>query len=76
MRGMYRGLGPMLLGYIPTWAVYMTVYDWSKDFYGPRMGRRLLHMALSSKLIICSREHMAISNISLSHCRCMFDPCH
>lgn len=23
----------MLLGYIPTWAVYMSVYDYSKDFY-------------------------------------------
>jgi solute carrier family 25 folate transporter 32 len=48
MRGMYRGLGPMLLGYIPTWAVYMTVYDWSKDFYGPRMGMRIMRMALGS----------------------------
>ncbi|KAF2759475.1 mitochondrial folate transporter-like protein/carrier [Pseudovirgaria hyperparasitica] len=33
LRGMYRGLGPMLLGYLPTWAVYMSVYDSSKDFY-------------------------------------------
>lgn len=37
-RGMYRGLGPMLLGYIPTWAVYMSVYDLSKDFYHTRTG--------------------------------------
>lgn len=48
MRGMYRGLGPMLLGYIPTWAVYMTVYDWSKDFYGPQMGMRIMRMTLGS----------------------------
>ncbi|KAF2864129.1 mitochondrial carrier [Piedraia hortae CBS 480.64] len=27
LKGMYRGLGPMLLGYLPTWAVYMTVYE-------------------------------------------------
>ncbi|KAK8224511.1 mitochondrial folate transporter-like protein/carrier [Phyllosticta capitalensis] len=33
IRGMYRGLGPMLLGYLPTWAVYMSVYEGSKDFY-------------------------------------------
>lgn len=26
-KGMYRGLGPMLLGYVPTWAVYLTVYN-------------------------------------------------
>jgi len=38
VRGMYRGLGPMLLGYIPTWAVYMSVYDFSKDFFYTRMG--------------------------------------
>lgn len=42
VRGMYRGLGPMLLGYIPTWAVYMTVYDFSKDFFGPRMENKWL----------------------------------
>lgn len=38
VRGMYRGLGPMLLGYIPTWAVYMSVYDFSKDFFYTRIG--------------------------------------
>ena len=32
-KGMYRGLGPMLLGYLPTWAVYMTVYDSSRDWF-------------------------------------------
>lgn len=31
--GLYRGLGPMLLGYLPTWAVYMTVYDLSKEWF-------------------------------------------
>ncbi|KAF2155665.1 MC family mitochondrial carrier protein [Myriangium duriaei CBS 260.36] len=31
--GLYRGLGPMLLGYLPTWAVYMAVYDGSREFY-------------------------------------------
>jgi solute carrier family 25 (mitochondrial folate transporter), member 32 len=40
-RGMYRGLGPMLLGYIPTWAVYMSVYDYSKDYFYTRMGLSL-----------------------------------
>lgn len=32
-RGMYRGLGPMLLGYLPTWAVYMAVYDSSREWF-------------------------------------------
>jgi solute carrier family 25 folate transporter 32 len=33
LRGMYRGLGPMLLGYLPTWAVYLSVYDRTRDYY-------------------------------------------
>ncbi|KAK2764024.1 hypothetical protein FQN54_009643 [Arachnomyces sp. PD_36] len=33
VRGMYRGLGPMLLGYLPTWAVYLTVYDRSREYF-------------------------------------------
>ncbi|KAL8737392.1 MAG: hypothetical protein Q9181_001729 [Wetmoreana brouardii] len=33
VRGMYRGLGPMLLGYVPTWAVYLTVYNRSQAFF-------------------------------------------
>lgn len=33
LKGMYRGLGPMLLGYLPTWAVYMAVYDGSREYF-------------------------------------------
>ena len=33
VRGMYRGLFPMVLGYFPTWAVYFTVYDRAKVFW-------------------------------------------
>lgn len=29
-RGFYRGLGPTIFGYLPTWAIYFTVYDSSK----------------------------------------------
>ena len=38
VRGMYRGLGPMLLGYIPTWAVYLTVYNKSQAFFRTKTG--------------------------------------
>lgn len=38
IRGMYRGLGPMILGYLPTWAVYMSVYGASRDYYYSRIG--------------------------------------
>lgn len=38
VRGMYRGLGPMLLGYVPTWAVYLTVYNKSQAFFRTKTG--------------------------------------
>jgi len=34
IRGMYRGLGPIVLGYLPTWAVWFTVYNKSKVWLG------------------------------------------
>ena len=40
-RGMYRGLGPMLLGYLPTWSVYMSVYGAARDYYYTRTGKCL-----------------------------------
>jgi solute carrier family 25 folate transporter 32 len=33
LRGMYRGLGPIILGYLPTWAVWFTVYGRSKEYF-------------------------------------------
>jgi solute carrier family 25 (mitochondrial folate transporter), member 32 len=33
LRGFYRGLGPMILGYLPTWAVYMSVYDRAREYF-------------------------------------------
>ncbi|KAL9131042.1 MAG: hypothetical protein Q9217_000928 [Psora testacea] len=38
IRGLYRGLGPMLLGYIPTWAVYLTVYNKTQTFFRTKTG--------------------------------------
>ncbi|OCH85751.1 mitochondrial NAD transporter [Obba rivulosa] len=36
VRGMYRGLGPTILGYLPTWAIYFAVYDGIKHYFGSR----------------------------------------
>lgn len=36
IRGMYRGLGPTILGYLPTWAIYFAVYDGIKRRFGER----------------------------------------
>ncbi|KAE8260856.1 hypothetical protein A4X13_0g73 [Tilletia indica] len=30
-KGFYRGLGPTIFGYLPTWAIYFSVYDACKD---------------------------------------------
>jgi len=38
VRGMYRGLGPMLLGYLPTWAIYLTLYDRTRDYFYHQTG--------------------------------------
>lgn len=38
LRGMYRGLGPIILGYLPTWAVWFTVYGRSKEFFSQHQG--------------------------------------
>ena len=33
-RGLYRGLGPTIIGYLPTWAIYFAVYDGIKTLFG------------------------------------------
>lgn len=39
LRGFYRGLGPTILGYLPTWAIYFAVYDGIKTTFGePPLG--------------------------------------
>ncbi|KAF8634172.1 hypothetical protein AX15_001037 [Amanita polypyramis BW_CC] len=39
IRGFYRGLGPTILGYLPTWAIYFAVYDGIKTYFGqPPLG--------------------------------------
>ena len=34
LKGLYRGLGPTILGYLPTWAIYFAVYDSIKTYFG------------------------------------------
>ncbi|KAJ9093174.1 hypothetical protein QFC21_006491 [Naganishia friedmannii] len=38
VRGLYRGLGPTILGYLPTWGIYFSVYDDIKDKLGKSIG--------------------------------------
>ena len=41
LRGMYRGLGPMLLGYVPTWAIYLTVYNKMQAYCRTKTGESI-----------------------------------
>lgn len=56
LRGMYRGLGPMLLGYLPTWAVYMSIYDIAKTAYSPHIGKRVHPPTLFPGLVLTASE--------------------
>lgn len=42
LKGMYRGLGPIILGYLPTWAVWFTVYGKSKEYFGKKSDNTIL----------------------------------
>ena len=39
VRGLYRGLGPTIFGYLPTWAIYFTAYDYFKDLVARQTGK-------------------------------------
>jgi len=36
---LYRGLGPTIFGYLPTWAIYFTAYDYFKDLVARQTGK-------------------------------------
>ncbi|MCJ1473052.1 hypothetical protein MMC13_001701 [Lambiella insularis] len=48
LRGLYRGLGPMLLGYVPTWAVYLTVYNKAQGFFNTKTESKFIANVYSS----------------------------
>lgn len=33
VRGLYRGVVPVTIGYLPTWTIYFSIYERAKDFY-------------------------------------------
>lgn len=53
IRGLYKGLGPMLLGYLPTWAVYLTIYDRTRDYFFQRTGMGRFPVRLLLVLVPC-----------------------
>ncbi|KAJ1963501.1 hypothetical protein IWQ62_003192 [Dispira parvispora] len=43
IRGLYRGLGPTMMGYLPTWAIYLSTYEALKQEIAGRAHRTLDH---------------------------------
>lgn len=48
VRGLYRGLSPIVLGYFPTWMIYFTVYENCKQTYPKRIKNEFLVHSLSA----------------------------
>lgn len=70
IRGLYQGLGPMLLGYLPTWAVYLTVYDRSRVFFeritGSSAHTHSLSLFLLSRAMLTSSENWWLARMYAS----------
>ncbi|KAL2316342.1 NAD transporter [Schizosaccharomyces pombe] len=48
--GLYRGVGPMMLGYLPSWSIYFVVYEKCKVLLGVNKKYTSLHEIDSSKV--------------------------
>jgi solute carrier family 25 (mitochondrial folate transporter), member 32 len=60
---MYRGLGPTLLGYLPTWAIYFAVYDTIKDYFG----KQSLREATSTRHVYPAAQAKGYQPLSRDH---------
>ncbi|KAI8925334.1 mitochondrial carrier domain-containing protein [Entophlyctis helioformis] len=51
--GLYRGVGATAAGYLPTWAIYFSVYEWAKDALQDLLGlsqqTTLVHILAASQ---------------------------
>ena len=57
IKGMYRGLGPIIMGYLPTWAVWFTVYNkskvWLHQYYGTFEHFHRVYKQKTQLVLIC-----------------------
>lgn len=53
VRGLYRGLVPITIGYLPTWTIYFSIYERAKMFY-PGFMRRHFGLELDSVNHFCA----------------------
>lgn len=70
IKGLYQGLGPLLFGYLPTWAVYLAIYDRSRNYFYEKTGQFLRSFDDCSN--VC-RQLVAIKRICIHLGRCMLD---
>jgi TfoX/Sxy family transcriptional regulator of competence genes len=76
IRGLYQGLGPMLLGYLPTWAVYLAVYDRTREYFYDQTGRYLQNGGQGHSLVLTIyRKLVVIPRLCFHHSRCMLNDC-
>lgn len=61
VRGLYKGLVPIILGYFPTWTIYFSVYEYSKEFY-PEMFPRWDFVSNSCSAITAGAASTILTN--------------
>lgn len=61
IRGLYRGLVPIILGYFPTWMIYFTVYEKAKQVY-PTLLRK--HTGIDFEFLTHSMSAFTAGSVS------------
>ncbi|KAG5519135.1 hypothetical protein PMAC_002223 [Pneumocystis sp. 'macacae'] len=66
IRGFYRGLGPLMIGYLPTWAIYFTIYERCKivysHSYNSQPGNRILWIVNMKSAITAGAASAILTN--------------
>ncbi|KAK4219716.1 mitochondrial nicotinamide adenine dinucleotide transporter 1 [Rhypophila decipiens] len=70
LRGMYRGLGPIIMGYLPTWAVWFSIYNQCKK-YGSEYHHNPLVINFWSSIIAGASSTIATNPIWVIKTRLM-----
>jgi hypothetical protein len=78
IRGLYRGLGPTTLGYIPSWTVYFTVYGYAKQSYNKLVDEEMVvHLLAAMTAGVCvpltTNPVWVIKTRMMARNRCMCD---
>ena len=64
LKGMYRGLGPIILGYLPTWAVWFSVYGKSKQVIAQYNGMSTIRACWSVNICLSRFQTTRTSSVS------------